>query len=146
MLERRAGDGVLLVLEDLPFLDRVDFERVRSMELRAAAHVAHVLREAARAVERDGAGVAGHAAGREQSHQPVDVVAVHVRDEDARDLADVEVAAQELVLRALAAVEEPHLGALRRPQRHARDVARPGRHPGACSEKCYPQSLLGPPV
>jgi hypothetical protein len=60
--------------------------------------------------------VRGHAAGREQSHQPEHVVAVHVRDEDARYLADVQVAPEQLVLRALAAVEEPHLAALRGPQ------------------------------
>ena len=88
----------------------------------------------ARAVDVDAARVRGHAAGREQPHQPEDVVAVHVRDEDARDLADVQVAAQELVLRPLAAVEEPHLAALRRPaeprtRRSAPASARPHSFP-----------------
>ena len=50
------------------------------------------------------------------------VVAVHMRDEDARDLAVAKVRTHELVLRRLAAVKEPNL--IRQPKRVRRDVAR----------------------
>ena len=140
MFERRAVDRVLVVLEDQARLDRVDFERVRRVQLRAATDFVHVLFESARAVETYAAHVAGHPAGREQSHQSVNVVAVQVRDEDARDLADVDVASEELMLRALAAVEEPDLAALLRPQRDARDVSRARRHSGTRSKKSNSQT------
>ena len=133
VLERRAGDYELLVLEDQSFTDLSDSERVIRLKLSATADLAHVVGERARAVYVNGARVRGHAAGREQAHQPEHVVAVHVRDEDARDLTDIQVAAQQLVLRALAAVEEPDLGALRRSQCDARNVSRARRHARARS-------------
>ena len=55
------------------------------------------------------------------------MIAVEVRDEDARDLAEPQVCALNLVLRRLAAVEEPDLRALREPERHAGDVAHASR-------------------
>src|SRR5205085_6677675 len=142
VLERRAGDHELLVLEDQSFTDLSDSERVIRLKLSATADLAHVVGERARAVYVNGARVRGHAAGREQAHQPEHVVAVHVRDEDARDLTDIQFAAKQLVLRALAAVEEPDLGALRRSQCDARNVSRARRHARARPKESYPQSSV----
>ena len=59
------------------------------------------------------------------------MVAVHVGDENPPQLAHPQVAAQKLVLGALAAVEQPQLAALGQTQRHGRDIAAPGGHTGA---------------
>ena len=70
---------------------------------------------------------AGQAASSQQSHQSEEMIAVQVRDEDARDVAELERRVLELMLRAFAAIKQPHFGALRQAQRHAGNIARLGR-------------------
>ena len=70
------------------------------------------------------------------------MVAVHVRDEDAGDLAVLEVRAHELVLRRLAAVEEPYL--VRQAQRVGAHVARErGRSRGRSQERHLHAAKVG---
>jgi len=68
------------------------------------------------------------------------MVAVHVCDKDARELAEAEGAgAKNLVLCPFAAIEQPPFAALRKLKRHARDVTLARRHSSACSQKSYSQ-------
>jgi hypothetical protein len=65
------------------------------------------------------------------------VIAMQVRDQNTCDLTDIEVAANELVLRAFAAVEKPDFAALFQAERDRRYVACSRRHAGAGPEKGY---------
>jgi hypothetical protein len=102
-----------------------------------AGDVADVSLKAARAINIYALGMARHSGGSQQPDEAEEMVAVQVRDKDARDLADLQITFEKLVLRALAAVKEPDLRSLRRAQSHARDVARARRHTGTCSEESY---------
>ena len=60
---------------------------------------------------------------------------MHVGDEHPAQLGEAQIAAEKLMLRAFAAVEQPHLRALRQTQRHGGHVACPCWNAGAGSEK-----------
>ena len=60
---------------------------------------------------------------------------MHVGDKDPPQLRQAQIAAQKLMLGALATVEQPHLRSLGQTQRHGGDVARPRGHSGTGTEK-----------
>ena len=128
MFQRLAGDAEIFFAVDEAGFDRVYFERVGECGARDSAAHAHVLFETVRAVEMYLLRLSRKPAGGEQPHQAEEMIAVQVCDEDAADLADLERRALQLLLRALAAIEQPHFAALRQPERHARNIARPRRH------------------
>ena len=63
------------------------------------------------------------------------MVAMHVGDKNPRDLADLEIAAQKLMLSPLAAVKQPNFSPLGQPQGNARDVPSASGHAGTGSKK-----------
>ena len=71
----------------------------------------------------------------QQPGQAEDVIAVHVGNEYPPQLGEAEVAAQELMLRSLTAVEQPKLRPLGQPQGDGRNVACPCRDAGTGAEK-----------
>jgi hypothetical protein len=85
--------------------------------------------------------MAGHACGRQQPDESEQMIAVQVRDKNARDLTQFQITAQQLVLCAFAAIEEPDLASLRQAQSDARNISRACRHTGAGSKKSYLQRL-----
>ena len=91
-----------------------------------AHHPFEVIAQGVGSVEVDTGAGARQAQGGQQPRQAKDVVAVHVGDEDPPQLGDPQLAAQELVLGGLAAVEQPELGPLGQAQGHGRDVAGAG--------------------
>ena len=87
------------------------------------------------AVEVDAGAGARQAQAGEQPGQAEHMVAVHVGHEHPPQLAHPQVTAQELVLGALAAVEQPELRPLGQAQGHGGHIAAAGGHPGAGAEK-----------
>ena len=123
MLERLATDREFIVLKDRARFNRLSLRPVGKVCLGLARHISHVLFESGRAINIYAARMTRHSGGSQQPDQAEEVIAVHVRDEDAPDLADLQIALDELVLCAFATIEEPHLGSLGQAQGDARNVA-----------------------
>ena len=106
----------------------MDRQRVADSGGACVKHPLEVVLQRVRTVEVDPFGaVASQPQAGQQTRQSKDVVAMHVRYENAPQLREAQITAQKLMLRALAAVEEPHFCPLRQPHRHRRDIATPGR-------------------
>ncbi len=114
------------VIEDEARFDGVDAEGVGEVSLGIAKGAVQVIFEFGRTVDVDFADGSSESATGKESSESEGVVAVHVGDEDAADLAGAQIAAEELVLGAFTAVEEPDLGALGQAEGDTGDVARSG--------------------
>lgn len=82
-------------------------------------------------------GVSGKPSGSKQTGQAVYVVAVKMRDKDARQLAETKVASQDLMLRRFTAIHQPPLAALRKSHGDSRNIAPWRRYAAARSKESY---------
>jgi hypothetical protein len=113
-------------LQHLPLLDLGDAKREDRLEERRARNVAQEPRDPWRAEDVDVAVVTREVERAEQPRKPEHVIAVQVGDEDVAQAAEPQVGAQQLVLRALAAVEQrPFALARERARRHVPTRRRP---------------------
>jgi len=100
-----------------------------------AQHTVEILPQGIGSIEIHPFALPGEAQAGQKARQSVDVVAMHVADEDAPQLGHAQRAAQELMLRALATVEQPELSPLRQAEGHRRDIAGAGGDTGAGAKK-----------
>lgn len=128
MGQRRTGNSELIVFKQQTGLNGMHFDGIGKMSLGIATRRSEKFIQLGRPIDVNPTGIARQSATCQQPHQPVGVIAVHVGDEDARNLAAPHIASQKLVLRAFATVEQPNLRSLWQAEGNAGDIARSGGH------------------
>ena len=113
----------------------VEAQRIADAGGAGVQHPLQVVPQPVGAVEVDARAAARQAQAGQQPWQAEHMVAVHVGHEHPPQLAHPQLAAQELVLGALAAVEQPQLRPLGQAQGHGRHIAAAGGHPRTGAEK-----------
>jgi hypothetical protein len=113
MLERRAGHLKFIVGKHQTWFHRMYFDGIGKAGLAVALTGIEIVIQSRRAVNIDTLNITSQTAASKQAHQSKDMIAVHVGDKNFSNLAGFNVAAHNLVLRALAAVKQPNLRPLR---------------------------------